>query len=114
MRGALDGNYISLDAKHKAPTQTRLPPLMVTSNHDVINDQSLLYLHSRLIPINFPNKMPINDDGTPVYKINDATWKSFFTKLARQLDLSLDEEGDESGGADQAFRCTAGRAAESI
>lgn len=114
MRGALDGNDISLDAKHKAPTQTKLPPLMVTSNHDVFNDQSLLYLHSRLIPIHFPNKMPINDDGTPVYKINDATWKSFFTKLAVQLDLNLDEEGDESGGADQAFRCTAGRTAESL
>nr|AYA93581.1 MAG: E1 protein [Human papillomavirus] len=114
MRGALDGNYISLDSKHKAPTQMKLPPLMITSNHDVMQDQSLLYLHSRLISINFPNKMPINDDGTPVFKINDATWKSLFTKLARQLDLNLEDEGDESGGADQSFRCTTGGTAESV
>ena len=114
MRGALDGNWISLDSKHKAPLQTKMPPLLITSNHDVMNDQTLLYLHSRLISFNFPNKMPINDDGTPVYEINDATWKSFFTKLARQLDLNLEEERDESGGADQSFRCTAGRATESL
>lgn len=113
MRGALDGNFISLDSKHKAPTQTRLPPLLVTSNHDVLQDQTLLYLHSRITAINFPNKMPIDDNGNPIYVINDATWKSFFTKLARQLDLNLEEEGDESGGADQPFRCTAGGTADS-
>lgn len=108
MRGALDGNCISLDAKHKAPLQTKLPPLLITSNHDVLKDQTLLYLHSRLITFYFPNKMPINDDGTPVYNITDATWKSFFVKLGRQLDLTFEDEGDESGGADPAFRCTTG------
>lgn len=113
MRGALDGNKICLDSKHKAPIQTRLPPLLVTSNHDVMQDQSLRYLHSRLIAIEFPNKMPINDDGTPVFVITDATWKSFFSKLQRQLDLNLEDEGDESGGFDQAFRCTAGRTTDS-
>ena len=112
MRGALDGNKICLDSKHKAPTQTKLPPLLVTSNHDVMNDQSLLYLHSRITAIHFPNKMPLTEEGLPVYDINDATWKSFFTKLSRQLDLTLEEEGDESGGTDCAFRCTTGGAAE--
>lgn len=113
MRGALDGNKICLDSKHKAPIQTTLPPLLITSNYDVLEDSSLMYLHSRLIPIKFPNKMPLNDDGTPVYIINDAAWKSFFTKLARQLDLNLEEEGDGSGGPDQSFRCTAGGTADS-
>nr|AYA93879.1 MAG: E1 protein [Human papillomavirus] len=112
MRGALDGNHICLDSKHKAPTQTKLPPLMITSNHDVINDQSLMYLHSRITAINFPNQMPLTNEGLPLYDINDATWKSFFTKLSRQLDLTFEEEGDESGGPDRAFRCTAGGAAE--
>ena len=37
-----------------------------------------------------------------------------FTKLARQLDLNLEDEGDESGGADQSFRCTTGGTAESV
>lgn len=107
MRAALDGNAISLDAKHKAPAQVKLPPLLVTSNHDVMSDMTLKYLHSRITPFYFPNKLPLDELGNPLYKINDATWKSFFTKLAVQLDLQCDEE-DESGRLDRPFRCTAG------
>ena len=113
MRGALDGNCICLDSKHKAPIQTKLPPLLITSNHAVAEDQSLRYLHSRITAIHFPNKMPLTVEGLPLYNINNSTWKSFFTKLSRQLDLNFEEEGDESVGSDRAFRCTAGGTADS-
>jgi hypothetical protein len=113
MRAALDGNDISLDSKHKAPVQLKLPPLLVTSNHDVMADQTLRYLHSRLTAFKFPNQMPLDEFGNPMYIINDETWKSFFIKLAVQLDLQFEEE-DESGRPDRAFRCTAGPAPDSL
>ncbi|ATQ38190.1 E1 [Gammapapillomavirus sp.] len=109
MRNALDGNLMCLDAKHKAPTQLKLPPLIITTNIAVLEEQSLLYLHSRVMCLEFPNKMPFNDDGTPVYQINDATWKCFFRKFGQQLDLTpSEEEGDgDPGDIDRPFRCTA-------
>lgn len=114
MRAGLDGNYVSVDAKHKAPSQIKLPPLLITSNIDIHNEPTLMYLHSRITSICFPNKLPFNADGTPVFNITDQTWKSFFAKLATQLDLIFEEEGDESGRSDRPFRCTAGGTAESI
>ena len=113
MRAALDGNAISLDSKHRAPTQMKLPPLLVTSNHNVMEDMTLKYLHSRITAFHFPNKMPLDDIGNPLYKINDANWKSFFTKLAIQLDLQCEEE-DESGRLDRPFRCTAGSTSDTL
>nr|AYA94482.1 MAG: E1 protein [Human papillomavirus] len=113
MRAALDGNYISLDSKHRAPAQMKLPPLLVTTNHDVMADLSLKYLHSRVTAFHFPSKMPIDDYGNPVYIINDETWKSFFIKLATQLDLQF-EEDDESGRLERPFRLTAGSTPDSL
>lgn len=113
MRTALDGNVMSIDAKHKAPAQIRLPPMLISSNVDIFKEPTLLHVQTRIIGIEFPNKMPLNADGSPVYTINNCTWKSFFTKLARQLEITFEEEGDESERFDRAFRCTAGAAAES-
>ena len=94
MRTALDGNSICIDSKHKAPIQMKLPPLILTSNHDVMQDNTLMYLHSRVHGIHFPNKMPLTEEGNPVFKITDYTWKCFFRKLTKQLDLTLSETQD--------------------
>lgn len=107
MRNALDGNEISLDAKHKAPVQLKLPPLLITSNVDVLNDQSLKYLHSRLMSFHFKHVMPFDEDNNPVYNITDGCWKSFFERLAVHLNLK-EEFQDGSERPDKTFRCSAG------
>lgn len=113
MRSALDGNYMSVDCKHRPPTQMKLPPLLVTSNHDVLGDLTLKYLHSRITAFHFPNTMPLDASGNPIYKITDETWKCFFIKLHTQLDLQFEEE-DESGRSHRAFRCTAESTSDSV
>lgn len=107
MRNALDGNDISIDTKHKAPQQTRLPPLLLTSNVDVHKEETLKYLHSRIVAFEFPNKLPYDSNDNLIYNINNATWKCFFSKLAVHLDLNPPDE-DESGRPDRTLRCTAG------
>lgn len=116
LRNALDGTPVCVDAKHKAPTQIRLPPLLITTNVPVLEDVNLKYLHSRLTCIEFPNKLPVSDDGSLVYQITNDTWASFFRKFASQLELVSEEEDDggNSAIADTAFRCTAGSCAESV
>lgn len=111
MRTALDGNHISIDYKHRAPLQIKMPPLLITSNYNVKEDQGLSYLHSRLHCVCFPNKMPLTDDGKPIYEINDCAWKLFFRKLKNQLDLTIPDT--EDGVADRAFRCSARNSLES-
>nr|QDH76381.1 E1 [Human papillomavirus] len=113
MRAALDGNDISVDCKHKAPTQMRIPPLLISSNHDVLKDLTLKYLHSRITAFHFPNSMPLDERGNPIYKITDETWKCFFIRLHTQLDLQF-EEDDESGRSHRTFRCTAESTADSL
>ena len=103
MRTALDGNHVCIDYKHRAPLQMKLPPLLITTNHSVKEDQTLMYLHSRIYCLQFPNKMPLTDDGKPIYEINDCTWKLFFRKLAHQLDITVADK--EDGLADRAFQC---------
>jgi hypothetical protein len=103
MRTALDGNYVSVDFKHKAPIQMKLPPLLVTTNYDVKSDQSLMYLHSRVQCICFPNKIPLTEQGNPIFEITDYTWKCFFRKLATQLELTIPEK--EDGLVDRPFQC---------
>lgn len=105
LRNALDGNPMCIDAKHRAPQQLKLPPMLITSNIDVKQEQSLMYLHSRVQCFSFPNKMPFLDDGSPMYTFTDATWKSFFQKLGRQLELT-DPEEESNGVPSRAFRCT--------
>lgn len=110
MRSALDGNTVCIDSKHKAPTQIKLPPMLVTTNVNVDEDDSLKFIRSRLQLFHFPNKFPLNEDGSLVYEINNVTWTCFFRKLANQIDLTPPEDTqDESGRFDKALRCTAGK-----
>lgn len=96
LRSALDGNTVCVDTKHRNPIQMKLPPLLVTTNIDVTKEVSLLYLHSRLQTFCFPNKMPMLDNGNPMYTFTDQNWKCFFTKLAKSLDLTPTEEHGDS------------------
>lgn len=115
MRGALDGNSVCIDAKHRAPTQITLPPMLITTNVEVNTDTSLKYICSRLQIIKFPNKFPLNDDGSVIYEITNKSWKCFFSKFGNQIDLSPRNDcQDESGGFNKAFRCTRGETNESV
>nr|AYA93688.1 MAG: E1 protein [Human papillomavirus] len=115
MRGALDGNQVCIDFKHKNPIQMTLPPMLITTNVDVEKEESFVFLKSRLQFFYFPNPLPLNDDGSIIYKITNETWKCFFTKLATQIDLTAREEvQNESGGSDKAFRCTTGKVNEFV
>lgn len=115
MRNALDGTPVCLDAKHKAPTQLSLPPLLMTTNVDVDKEPALRYLRTRLTIFTFPNPLPFNTDGSLVYNITNETWASFFRKLGMQIDLTpKDEIQDESGRSDKAFRCTTRETLESL
>ncbi|ANG08941.1 E1 [Human papillomavirus type 183] len=111
MRNAFDGNYFCVDAKHKAPMQLKLPPMFITTNVNVMGEVTLKYLHSRLQCFEFPNALPFDNDGTPLYKFTDGAWKSFFRKLGAQLDLKQ-PEADENGVPGRPFRCTAGTDSE--
>lgn len=111
MRTALDGNNVCIDYKHRAPLQMKLPPLIITTNHCVKEDQTLMYLHSRIYCLQFPNKMPLTDDGKPIYEINNYTWKLFFRKLAVQLDITVADK--EDGLAGRAFQCCTRNSVES-
>lgn len=112
MRTGLDGNTISIDSKHKAPIQMKLPPLLLTSNIDLHKENTLMYLHSRVKSFQFNKKMPLDENGEPVYKISHLTWKYFFMKLARQLELTPDDEGN--GEIERPLRCSTRSPVESI
>ncbi|AEM24644.1 replication protein [Human papillomavirus 142] len=112
MRTGLDGNMISVDLKHKAPQQMKLPPLLVTSNINVHKEASLVYLHSRVNAFEFPKKMPVDESGEPLYKITDLSWKCFFVKLAKHLELCPEEEGN--GETERSLRCSARSSADLI
>nr|AYA93932.1 MAG: E1 protein [Human papillomavirus] len=115
MRGALDGNEVSIDAKHKAPTQIKLPPMLITTNVELEKEESLKFIRSRLQCFHFPNVFPLNEDGSVVYEITNKTWTCFFRKLGNQIDLTPQEDlQDESGRPDRALRCTTGQINESL
>lgn len=96
LRSGLDGNTVCVDTKHRNPIQMKLPPLLITTNVDVKKEVSLMYLHSRLQAFCFPNKMPLLENGDPMYTFTDLNWKSFFVKLAKSLDLTPTEEHGDS------------------
>ncbi|AFV27105.1 E1 [human papillomavirus 164] len=108
LRNAMDGNVISIDLKHKAPVQLSLPPLLVSTNVNVLQDQSLKYLHSRIKCFNFPNVLPTLANGEIAYKVTNNTWACFFRKFASHLDIAEDDGGD-TGNINTAFQCTARR-----
>ena len=109
MRNAFDGNYVSVDVKHKALQQIKLPPMFITTNVDVPKEPSLMYLYSRLTCFEFGNKMPLDDVGNPIYNITNDSWAMFFRKFARHLELSEDEcsNSGDPGEPGTAFCCRA-------
>nr|AYA94220.1 MAG: E1 protein [Human papillomavirus] len=115
MRGALDGNAVCIDSKHRAPSQIILPPMLITTNTNLESDESLKFLRSRLQLFYFPHKFPLREDGSVIYEITNVTWKYFFRKLANHIDLTPQEDlQDESGRFDRALRCTAGQNNDSL
>ncbi|ACU27442.1 E1 [Canis familiaris papillomavirus 7] len=106
MRSAFDGNYVSVDCKHRNPVQLKLPPMLVTSNIDLQSEPTLQYLHSRFTCLQFPRQFPIDSDGSPVFSLTSSVWKAFFLKLHHQLGLDSEEEAND-GEPGQKFRCTA-------
>ena len=110
LRNGFDGTPVCLDSKHRNPVQIRLPAMFITSNVEVDKEQQFYYLHSRIKVFNFPRVMPLDDDGKPIYIITDASWKSFFSKLEKQLDLCRPSD-QTNGEPDRTFRCVAGEPA---
>lgn len=95
LRTLLDGNEVSLDAKHKNPLQVRAPPMLITTNEDIRNKDEFNYLRTRTAFLTFNKPFPMKADGTPLYKIDNITWTSFFRKFWRHLSLkNPEEEGD--------------------
>ena len=114
LRNGLDGHYVSLDCKYRAPTQVKFPPLLLTSNINVHGEANYRYLHSRIRGFEFPNPFPMKADNTPQFELTDQSWKSFFTRLWTQLDLSDQEEEGEDGESQRAFQCSARSANEHL
>lgn len=110
LRNGLDGNPVSLDCKHKAPSQLTFPPLIITSNINILEEEKYFYLKSRVKCFEFPNPFPLNENSTPTFRVNDISWKFFFRKLWKQLDLSEPAEDTEDDQPARSFRCCAARA----
>nr|WDS49639.1 MAG: E1 protein [Neophocaena asiaeorientalis asiaeorientalis papillomavirus 1] len=106
LRNLVDGNPISLDCKHKAPTQIKCPPLIITSNIDVTTSDRWKYLHSRLKVFKFQNPCPLNEQGEPAFDLTPVNWKCFFTRLKSRLGLA-DDEGEDHGEGQQPLKCSA-------
>ena len=53
-------------------------------------------------------------DNTPEFELTDQSWKSFFTRLWKQLELSDQEDEGENGESQQAFQCSARSANEHL
>ncbi|ASH99058.1 E1 [Ailuropoda melanoleuca papillomavirus 2] len=107
MRNALDGNPISLDRKHKAPIQIKCPPLLVTTNVNILLNDRWKYLHSRVSMVHFPNEFPLTEGGDVVYELTEQNWKSFFGRCWARLSGSDDEDEGDDGDPREPFRCTA-------
>lgn len=106
LRNGLDGTPVSLDVKHRAPMQICFPPLLITTNIDVMKEPQYSYLHSRLMAFEFPNPFPLDEAGNPALIINELSWKSFLERLWQQLELT-DPEEEEDGEPRSPFRCCA-------
>lgn len=107
MRNAFDGNQVSVDVKHKALQQVKLPPMLMTTNVDVPKEPTLMYLSSRLTCFQFANKMPFDDNGDPLFNITNDCWAMFFRKFSTHLDLLEEEADGDTGDTDRPFYCTA-------
>jgi len=114
LRNALDGNPISIDCKHKAPYQIKCPPLLVTSNVNVLGDERWKYLRSRVSSFCFAAEFPFLENGEPGFLLNDQSWASFFTRFWTHLELSDQEEEGEDGESQPGLRVCTRRASESL
>lgn len=112
LRSVLDGNTISIDRKHKNLTQLKCPPLLITTNVNPEADDTFKYLKSRMVMFPFLNKCPLDSNGDPVYNLNNENWKSFFQRSWARLDLTQEEEEEETehGNPSRPFRCVPGEA----
>lgn len=107
LRNGLDGTYVCIDVKHRAPCQVKFPPLLLTSNTDISKDTKYKYLYSRIKSFAFTNKFPFDADHNPQFQLTDQSWKSFFARLWTQLELSDQEDEGEDGNTQRTFQCTA-------
>ncbi|AGM75114.1 E1 protein [Talpa europaea papillomavirus 1] len=114
LRNALDGNPVSLDCKHRAPMQLKFPPLLITTNINVAEDNKLAFLHSRLQSFTFRTIFEFDEDGSPAYQLNDQNWKSFFTRFWSTLELSDQEDEGDDGDPETTLRLSSKRVAESL
>lgn len=112
MRNAFDGNKVSIDVKHKNLQEIKLPPMFITTNINVTTEPTLMYLKSRLKCFSFPNPLPIDDKGNPLYTFSDSCWASFFSKFRRQLELSEEDASGDEREPERPFCCTAGHSVE--
>ncbi|AFA26575.1 E1 [Tursiops truncatus papillomavirus 5] len=106
LRNMLDGNPISLDTKHKAHVQITCPPIIITTNTNIMENQKWKYLHSRVRMLSFLNECPLNSRGDPEFHLNKVNWKAFFKKCRTRLALDEGNEG-ENGTPLQPLRCAA-------
>ncbi|BDH85311.1 putative replication protein E1 [Four-toed hedgehog papillomavirus] len=112
MRNAVDGNEISVDRKHCNPIQIKCPPLLITSNINLLHDDRWRYLHSRVQLFNFETPMPLKDDGSPAYALTEVNWKCFFQRFREHLELTPPEPSEDGGESRQPLRlCTGGDSA---
>lgn len=107
LRNFLDGYPVCIDRKHKTAVQLKSPPLLITSNVDVMAESRYSYLHSRMQAFYFKEPCPLDEDGRPLFTITDADWKSLFTRLWTRLDLSDQEDEGEDECSLRTFTCSA-------
>ncbi|AKE50904.1 E1 [Trichechus manatus latirostris papillomavirus 4] len=105
LRNALDGNPICIDRKHRLPVQTKCPPLLVTSNINILTNERWRYLYSRVRCYGFSVDMPLDRNGNPAFALTADSWASFFKRFWTNLELSDQEDEGEDGDSTQAFRC---------
>ncbi|AFA26589.1 E1 [Tursiops truncatus papillomavirus 7] len=106
LRNALDGNPMSLDTKHRAPVQITCPPLLITTNSNIMENDKWKYLHSRVRMYSFLHECPLNSRGEPEFQLNKVNWKGFLTKCWSKLSLDEGIEGQD-GSPLQPLKCVA-------
>ncbi|ADJ96342.1 E1 protein [Phocoena phocoena papillomavirus 1] len=113
LRNLADGNPVSVDTKHRAPTQMKCPPLLITTNTDISQGDRWTYLKSRIKVFTFPEQMPLTEMGDPAFALTRQNWKSFFQRCWSSLGLEDPEQEAANGDPRevlQPLRCTARRA----
>ncbi|ALX18686.1 E1 [Cervus papillomavirus 2] len=107
LRNFFDGYPVCIDRKHRNAVQIKSPPLLLTTNVDIPNEDKYCYLHSRVMCFYFREQLPFDNEGNPVFTISDADWKFFFERLRGRLELSDQEDEGEDESSSGTFICTA-------